>query len=97
MKDERIKEIIRESIHSVLLNENKTVTFGGVASPPYGWAVIMCGGPGVGKTTILREKLPIHGKVVSTDYFKEAYADTVTWRICQALLEIRLFQLKTHM
>ena len=77
MKDERIKEIIRESIHSVLLNENKTVTFGGVASPPYGWAVIMCGGPGVGKTTILREKLPIHGKVVSTDYFKEAYADTV--------------------
>jgi hypothetical protein len=76
MDDNTIRKIIRESINS-LLNEDKTVTFGGVASPTYGWAVIMCGGPGVGKTTSLRRNLPIHGKIISTDYFKEAYADIV--------------------
>lgn len=72
-----IKKIIRESIENFILNENKTVTFNGKINPPYGWAVIMCGGPGVGKTTATKMHIPIQGKIVSSDYFKEAYADMV--------------------
>jgi hypothetical protein len=77
MNEKRLKQIIRESIKKVLIGENKTVTFNGKINPPYGWAVIMCGGPGVGKTTATKMHIPIQGKVVSSDYFKEAYADMV--------------------
>lgn len=59
------------------LNENKTVTFNGQINPNYGWAVIMAGGAGVGKSTVVRNQLPITGKLVSSDYFKELYADVV--------------------
>ena len=72
-----IKNIIREEIEKYLLNENKTVTFNGRVNPPYGWAVIMCGGPGVGKTTATKMHIPIQAKVISSDYFKEVYADMV--------------------
>ena len=72
-----IRNIIREEIEKYLLNENKTVTFNGRVNPPYGWAVIMCGGPGVGKTTATKMHIPIQAKVISSDYFKEAYADMV--------------------
>ena len=59
------------------INENKTVTFNGKTNPKYGWAVIMAGGAGVGKSTVIRNQLPINGKLVSSDYFKELYADVV--------------------
>lgn len=72
-----IRKILRETIEQFILNENKTVTFNGKINPPYGWAVIMCGGPGVGKTTATKMHIPIQAKVVSSDYFKEAYADMV--------------------
>ena len=72
-----IRNIIKEEIEKYLLSENKTVTFNGRVNPPYGWAVIMCGGPGVGKTTATKMHIPIQAKVISSDYFKEAYADMV--------------------
>ena len=72
-----IKEYLAEAIEQFILNENKTVTFNGKVNPPYGWAIIMCGGPGVGKTTATKMHLPIQAKIVSSDYFKEVYADMV--------------------
>jgi hypothetical protein len=77
MKKINIKQIIRESIDKVLLNEDKTVTFGGQVDPKYGWAVIMCGPPGSGKSSAARNHLPIQGKIISSDYFREAYADMI--------------------
>ena len=69
-----IKKIIRESIEAFLLNENKTVTFGGKTNPNFGWAVFICGAPGSGKSTAAKQHIPIDGKVFTPDHFREAYA-----------------------
>jgi hypothetical protein len=70
----RIKKIIRETIDSYILNEDKTVTFGGQINPHYGWAVLICGAPGVGKSSAARMHIPINGKVLTPDYFRETLA-----------------------
>ena len=73
MKNINIKKIIRESIESFLLNEDKTVTFGGQINPNYGWAVFICGAPAVGKSSAARQHIPISGKVFTPDHFREIY------------------------
>ena len=79
MNNLRIKQIVRESINSLLL-EDKTVTFNGQINPKYGWAVFICGAPGSGKSTAAKQHIPIQGKVLSSDYFREAYADLLNVR-----------------
>lgn len=79
MNNLKIRQIIRESINSLLL-EDKTVTFNGQVNPKYGWAVFICGASGSGKSTAAKQHIPIQGKVLSSDYFREAYADLLNVR-----------------
>ena len=79
MNDLKIRQIIRESINSLLL-EDKTVTFNGQVNPNYGWAVFICGAPGSGKSTVSKNHIPIQGKVISSDHFRDVYADLLNVR-----------------
>jgi predicted ABC-type ATPase len=47
--------------------EGKIVTFDNTTYPKFGWAVIMAGGAGSGKSHILRHNLPIDGKMINKD------------------------------
>ena len=89
MKRINISRIIRESIESFLLNEDKTVTFGGQVDPKYGWAVIMCGAPGAGKSSAARQHLPIQGKIISSDYFREVYADMINAKNKDRVIDLK--------
>jgi hypothetical protein len=70
-----IKTMVRNSLHRI--TENKTVTFNGEIFPNYGWAVILVGGISSGKSTVERDKLPINGKVINNDYWREILAHAI--------------------
>lgn len=53
------------------LNEDKVVKFGGQTFPKFGWAVILMGGGGSGKSTVFNSLVPIEGKYVNVDDLKE--------------------------
>lgn len=53
------------------LNEDKVVKFGGQTFPKFGWAVILMGGGGSGKSTVFNSLVPIEGKYINVDDLKE--------------------------
>lgn len=57
-------------IEGDLLNEDRTVKFDGVTFPNYGWCVIMCGGPGIGKSTAYKNLVSINAKKFDVDDLK---------------------------
>ena len=75
-----LTSIVEKTIKSFLMTEDKTVTFNGQVNPKYGWAVFICGASGSGKSTAAKQHIPIQGKVLSSDYFREAYADLLNIR-----------------
>jgi hypothetical protein len=75
VNDYKIKKIINEQLNKY--KTHKVVTFNGEVDPKYGWAVILMGGVSSGKSTVIREKLPINGKVVNNDIWREAVAKAV--------------------
>lgn len=60
-----IKIMVNECVQQLL--ERKVVTFGGQTYPKFGWAVIMAGGAGSGKSYIQSHHLPIDGRVINKD------------------------------
>ena len=63
-------------LSETLTDEGKVVTFGrGVTYPKYGQAVVMAGAGGSGKGFVISNLLPIHGKQLDVDVFKEAYRE----------------------
>lgn len=56
---------------STQLNEDKVVKFDGQTFPKFGWAVILMGGGGSGKSTVFERLIPIEGKYMNTDMLKE--------------------------
>jgi len=55
----------------ISLLEDKVVKFNNATYPKFGWCVMMCGGPGAGKSTVLKNIVPIEGKVYNADTVKE--------------------------
>lgn len=70
--ERRLKNIIKECIDALII-ENRVVTFGGTTYPDNGWCVILSGGPGSGKGYVSAKQLPIDGKIINVDKFKEMY------------------------
>ena len=84
--DEMFFESIRESSNTELvaddsiyvfeedeIDEAKVVTFDGKTFPKFGYAVVMCGGSGVGKGFARGTKIAIDAKVFDVDRLKELY------------------------
>lgn len=67
--------IIRDLQLSTRIDEASAVTFGGKNYPRDGWAVVMIGGPGSGKGTIIERQLLIDAKHLDTDSLKELYVE----------------------
>ena len=73
----RTNHIVREAIAeaaSLIIQENRVVTFNGTTYPNFGWTVILAGGASSGKGLVRRSLLPIDGKVVNVDDFKKHFA-----------------------
>jgi predicted kinase len=68
------REGLKKLDESVMINEGAAVTFGKQAYPREGWAVIMAGGAGSGKGTVIKKQLLIDAKVLDVDHLKELYA-----------------------
>ena len=74
-----IKQLVNECI-SVLkekggvVQENKIVTFGNRTYPNFGWCVFLAGSGGCGKGYALNTQIPISGKTINVDNWKEFYA-----------------------
>lgn len=60
-----IKTMVNECVNQLL--ERKIVTFDGKTYPRFGWAVILAGGAGSGKSYIQTHNLPIDGRVINKD------------------------------
>ena len=63
----KLKAKLRESI----LTEDKIEKFDGTTYPKDGWCLIMCGGPGSGKSTVLKNIIPINAKIYDADAIKQ--------------------------
>lgn len=63
----KLKVKLKES----LLTEDKVVKFGGTTYPKSGWCVIMCGAPGTGKSSVLKNLIPIDAKIHDVDKLKD--------------------------
>lgn len=59
------------NINEEELLEDKQVKFGGEVNPKYGWCVIYAGGPASGKSSMQNFNIPINGKKLDVDEFKE--------------------------
>lgn len=59
------------NINEEELLEDKQVKFGGEVDPKYGWCVIYAGGPASGKSSMQNFNIPINGKKLDVDEFKE--------------------------
>lgn len=75
-----LTEAMRSEFRSILsesgVDENNVVNFGGGSTyPKYGQAVVLCGGGGSGKGFVISNLLPIHGKQLDVDAFKEQYKE----------------------
>lgn len=66
----KIQYIGDNRLFESLLMEDKQVKFGGEVNPKYGWCVIYAGGSASGKSTATRYNVPIQGKVLDVDEFK---------------------------
>lgn len=73
----RINKIIQECLFDVIKNkliqENRVVTFGNRTYPKFGWCVFLAGNGGSGKGFVLRNLMPIDGRVINVDDFKKMY------------------------
>ena len=70
LTENRLRLIISECVKRVI-NENRIVTFNGRTYPNNGWCVILSGGSGSGKGYVIANQLPIDGKVIDVDEFKD--------------------------
>lgn len=68
-----LHNIIHESLNKIL-NENSVVTFNGEVYPNFGWCIFLAGNGGSGKGFVLKNLMPIDGRVINVDDFKEKYA-----------------------
>lgn len=58
------------------LNEDKTVNPGGTPFPTNGWCVIVCGGPGIGKSSAISNLINIDAKHLDVDIVKTLWLKT---------------------
>lgn len=58
------------------LLEDKVVKFFGKTYPNYGWCVILCGGSGMGKSTLFKTLIPINAKKFDVDDIKKWWLKT---------------------
>ena len=58
------------------LNEDKTVNPGGKPFPKNGWCVIVCGGPGIGKSSAINNLINIDAKHLDVDEVKTMWLKT---------------------
>ncbi len=56
-----------------VINEIRTISFNNGNFPNYGQCIILMGAPGSGKSYLLKNKLPISGKVFDIDLFRQNY------------------------
>ena len=68
-----MKILLSESQYRRLLSENRVVTFNGRTYPRNGWCVVLSGGSGSGKGFVVNNGLPIDGKVIDVDKYKEFF------------------------
>lgn len=63
----KLKTKLKESV----LTEDKIVKFNGTTYPKDGWCLIMCGAPGSGKSSVLKNVIPINAKIYDADAIKQ--------------------------
>lgn len=68
---DRISNIMLASVNAI--EENSAVTFDGKAYPDKGWAIFTAGGPGSGKSWVIKQQFLIDAKVIDSDTIKENY------------------------
>ena len=69
-----IEKGITEAFKEMLgLDEDRVVKFGGQTYPKFGQAVILSGGGGSGKGYAVEKYIPIDGKHIDVDHFKDLY------------------------
>lgn len=56
-----------------ILTEDKSVSFGGVEYPKFGWCVIVCGGSGSGKSSVVKNLVHIQAKTLDVDEVKKVF------------------------
>ena len=69
-----VDECISRLKEECKLTENRVVTFGRKVYPNFGWCVFLAGGGGSGKGNALNTQIPISGKTINVDNWKEFYA-----------------------
>ena len=74
-----IKKLVNKCISVLkerhyIIQENRLVTFGKKVYPNNGWCIFLGGGSGSGKGQTLKNQLPINGKVINVDHWKDYYA-----------------------
>lgn len=67
MKFKIVKSSTKSTLTESTLLEDKVVKFGGQTYPKFGWCVILCGGPGSGKSST---DVPINAKTYNVDDLK---------------------------
>jgi len=67
----RISNIIFASIN--VIEENSAVTFDNKQFPSKGWAIFTAGGPGSGKSWVIKQQLLIDAKIIDIDDIKLSY------------------------
>ena len=72
MRFKRINESVR------VLTEDKTVNPGGTPYPNHGWCVIVCGGPGMGKSSVVKNLINIDAKHLDIDEVKALWLKTTS-------------------
>lgn len=68
---DRISNIILASVN--VIEENSAVTFDNNAFPTEGWAIFTAGGPGSGKSWVIKQQFLIDAKVIDSDDIKLFY------------------------
>lgn len=66
---------ILEGLKMGRVDEGSMITFNGKNYPRDGWAVVMIGGPGSGKGTIIERQMLIDAKHLDADSLKELYVE----------------------
>ena len=72
MRFKRINESVK------VLTEDKTVNPGGTPYPNHGWCVIVCGGPGMGKSSVVKNLINIDAKHLDIDEVKALWLKTTS-------------------